>query len=76
MLAVLVQQVLLDQVHMGDALHLFLQVGVVLDVDAAAGHAGGDGPAVSAWGLGTVILMSVHCIKGPSCVGFCSNVLL
>ena len=41
--AVLVQKVLLDEVHMGNALHLLFQVGIVLDVNAAAGHPGGDG---------------------------------
>ena len=48
----LVQQLLLDQVHMGDLGHLLLDVAVILDVDAALGDQGGNGFGVFGISLG------------------------
>ena len=48
----LVQQLLLDQIHMGDLGHLLLDVAVVFDIDAALGDHGGNGFGVVGVGLG------------------------
>ncbi len=48
----LVQQLLLDQIHMGDLGHLLLDVAVILDIDAAFGDHGGNGLGVVGIGLG------------------------
>ena len=48
----LVQQLLLDQVHMGDLGHLLLDVAVIFDIDAALGDHGGNGFGVVGVGLG------------------------
>ena len=48
----LVQQLLLDQVHMGDLGHLLLDVAVILDVDAALGDQSGNGFGVFGISLG------------------------
>ena len=41
--AVFFQQLLLDQVNVGNGLHLFFQVAVILDINAAVGDHGGNG---------------------------------
>lgn len=51
-IAGLVQQLLLDQIHMGDLGHLLLDVAVVFDIDAALGDHGGNGFGVVGIGLG------------------------
>ena len=51
-IAGLVQQLLLDQIHMGDLGHLLLDVAVVFDIDAALGDHGGNGFGVVGVGLG------------------------
>ena len=48
----LVQQLLFDQIHMGDLGHLLLDVAVILDIDAAFGDHGGNGLGVVGIGLG------------------------
>ena len=48
----LIQQFLLDQVHMGDLGHLLLNVAVVFDIDAALGDHGRNGFGVVGVGLG------------------------
>ena len=52
LVAGLVQQLLLDQIHMGDLGHLLLDVAVILDIDAAFGDHGGNGLGVVGIGLG------------------------
>ena len=47
-----VQQLLFDQVHMGDLGHLLLDVAVVFDIDAALGDHGSNGFGVVSVGLG------------------------
>ena len=48
----LVQQFLLDQVHMGDLGYLLLDVAVILNIDAALGDHGGNGFGIFGVGLG------------------------
>ena len=48
----LVQQLLLDQIHVGDLGHLLLDVAVILDVDAALGDQGSNGFGVFGISLG------------------------
>ena len=52
LIAGLVQQFLLDEVHMRDLGHLLFDVAVVFDIDAAFGNHGGDGFGVVGVGLG------------------------
>ena len=47
----LVQQILLNQVHMGNGFHLGFQVAVILNVNSAAGNAGGNGLSLFGAGL-------------------------
>ncbi len=72
LIAGLIQQLLLNEIHMGDLSYLLLDVAVILDVDAALGDHGGNGFGVFSISLGhgQADIGPFHCGKS-SCFEKC-----